>query len=131
MEPGQRFVHDQNLGFDWDPPVVNLEDENKIWIEQVDRAGGDPNPPLDLFLDIPVHSPRRRYQLNDEFKAIGLDVALDNLKARRFGRSTLWLYDSDGKKGRDYNGLMTAETAIANLRFKVLISEVAIALTHH
>ncbi|KAH6889146.1 hypothetical protein B0T10DRAFT_572511 [Thelonectria olida] len=118
MEPNRGSIYDQNLGFDWDPPILNVEDENKSWREQVDKRGGVTNPAIDLFLDIPVHSPRSRYQLNDEFKAIGLDVGLDNLKERRFSRSTLWLYDSDGKQGRGYNGVMTAEKAIDCLRLK-------------
>lgn len=113
--PSQRFVCNQPF-FDWNRPNTIVKSQDKSWIQPFESR--TPNALLDAFLDVPAYSPRSRYQL-DTFRAIGLGTALDNLKAGRFGRSTLWLHDFDGSQGRSYNGVMSTERANIALQRKV------------
>ncbi|KAI5457664.1 hypothetical protein BGZ63DRAFT_466933 [Mariannaea sp. PMI_226] len=107
MSVGQAAPFDQ-LIFDWNQSGPYLESQNEPWVEQVDQGG---EVSFDSFFNIPVHSPRRHYQVHDEFRTIGLNAALENLRAGRFERSTLWLYDTNGLEARSYNGVMSASRA--------------------
>lgn len=106
--------------FTWDQPDRTHESLNETWIKFYERGGYDPGSILDGFLNIPTHSQRSHPQL-DELKAINLNGALDDIQQGRFKGSLLWLHDFDGTKGRDYNGVMSAEAAWNNLQYNVRI----------
>ncbi|KAH7142187.1 hypothetical protein EDB81DRAFT_899788 [Dactylonectria macrodidyma] len=118
MQPSQRTVNSQSL-FNWDQSTLSLESENESWIQQVFRGDGA-DTPLNLFLNIPVHSPRDLYE-RELFRTVGLDTTLIKVKAGCFvdlSKSRLWLYDTDENQPRSYNGVMSAQKADEALKRK-------------
>ena len=67
--------------------------------------------PWELDQDIPLHSARRDFDVQD-LQQIGLYDVVRNLHrsdAPLSPQPALWLYDHDGLSGRSYNGVMSPE----------------------
>ncbi|KAI5468039.1 hypothetical protein BGZ63DRAFT_459923 [Mariannaea sp. PMI_226] len=101
---------DPRQSFDWERSTFGLDSENEPWAEQVLLEGAE-DTPLNLLLDIPVHSPRTYYQL-ERFFAVGIDAALVDMRAGQFGNSresSLWFHDSNKNQPRSYNGVISTQ----------------------
>ncbi|KAI5457393.1 hypothetical protein BGZ63DRAFT_467292 [Mariannaea sp. PMI_226] len=106
--------------FDWDQSSHHLQSENESWIQKILEQGRSETP-LGLFLETPLHSPKIRSHCWDEFYAIELPKALEQLQSGMFGgpmASRIWLYDTNGLQARTYNGVVSAQKAHKTLQLK-------------
>jgi hypothetical protein len=98
--------------FTWDSEDVCLDGEDTPFIDMIERIGGKPDSPLELFLDMPAHSPRGFYEQN-KLQAICSAKALRELKlgiCELPPDLVVWMDDRSKEGGpRDYNGLMSVK----------------------
>lgn len=108
--------------FAWDSQDVCLDGEDSPYIDAIERIGGKPESPLELFLEISAHSPRKFYE-QDRLQAICSDATLQAIRrgiCKLPPDLVVWMDDRSREKGtRDYNGLMSVEQWLRTSRLKV------------
>ncbi|KAJ6438997.1 Arginine--tRNA ligase, cytoplasmic-like protein [Purpureocillium lavendulum] len=93
-----------------DKPYITYHTENRSWQDQWSEEG-ESDTPLNRFLNIKECSSRGFYE-TPEFKTIGLDRALENIRDGQPFNSVepaAWMHDKCGIEAREYNGVMSIQ----------------------
>jgi hypothetical protein len=107
--------------FEWNRPENGQIFNVPPWVEEQAKVDAQ-STLLELFLQIPNHSPRWFYEA-PEFRALCSEDILQKLlkgTGKPPPESVVWLDDrSKNGKARHYNGAMSAESLYQNLKLKV------------